>query len=308
MRDRFFKIFAGILPSLIMEILVVLIFFVVFKVSGTDMEYFYMAFNIVLFVNMIFCGLYFLFLDRKQSLYEEMDTLKEEYSSYVEMSKERENSIKSYFMMWVHQIKTPITAVNLMLSEDKIEENRDRIKIQMHHIESYTNMALTFIKMMDKNKDMYIERASVDRIITEVLKKYSTLFIYYGVKLAYSPVEAFVSTDPKWASIMLEQVVSNSLKYTQGVKDPKISIYFDREKNALVVEDNGIGIREDDLPRIFDRGYSGFNGSYNQKSSGIGLYLVKDISKKLSVDIHVESKTGEGTRFFMIFPDSIDDL
>ena len=107
-----------------------------------------------------------------------------------------------------------------------------------------------------------------------------------------------VITDAKWLSALLEQIISNAVKYT---KNGKVKISFDREKNRLVISDSGIGIRSEDIPKIFDKGYSGFNGRLNQKSSGIGLYMVKKIAHKLAITIDVESEVGKGSSFFIYF-------
>ena len=105
-------------------------------------------------------------------------------------------------------------------------------------------------------------------------------------------------TDAKWLSALLEQIISNAVKYT---KNGKVEISFDKEKNRLAISDSGIGIRSEDLPKIFDKGYSGFNGRLNQKSSGIGLYMAKRIAHKLSITIDAESEVGKGSSFFINF-------
>lgn len=297
--SRFLVFLKRILPGIFLEFTVLFVFFVIANLSGIDTMWYSMGFGISIFVTVLFLIVYYIFFKKEELERENFQKMRREYKSTINEYRERESSIKSYFMMWVHQIKTPITAVNLMLDD---EYNVDKIKIQMRYIEDYTNMALTFIKMLDKNKDMYIDIVDLDRISKEVIKKFSTLFIYSKVKLEYTPIQSSVYTDPKWATIMIEQIVSNAIKYSQGVSEPTIKIYFDAEKNSLAIEDNGIGIKNEDIPRIFERGYSGFNGSYNQKSSGIGLYLVKEISQKLNVKIEVKSELGKGTKFDIIFP------
>ena len=206
--------------------------------------------------------------------------------------------MQEYFLTWVHQIKTPITVSRLLLDEMEDTDNVEHLKTEMIYIEGYVNMALSYLKLFNHERDMDITSVELDKVINPILKRYSRIFIRNRICLIYENQGDRVITDAKWLSALLEQIISNAVKYT---KNGKVKISFDREKNRLVISDSGIGIRSEDIPKIFDKGYSGFNGRLNQKSSGIGLYMVKKIAHKLSITIDVESEVGKGSSFFIYF-------
>ena len=165
-------------------------------------------------------------------------------------------------------------------------------------IEDYTNMALSYLKMANHNTDMDISLVNLDDIIRPLIKKYAILFISNNIKLEYEKLNVKVITDSKWCMVVIEQLLSNAIKYT---KNGIVSISFNEKENYLEIKDNGIGIKDSDLPKIFDKGYSGFNGRQNQKSTGIGLFLVKQILDKLGQKVKLESKLGEGTSVKVYF-------
>lgn len=146
---------------------------------------------------------------------------------------------------------------------------------------------------------MVLMKVSIDDLIRALIKKYSIQFIQNHTKVHYEKVTDEVLTDAKWASIMIEQILNNALKYARG-KD--IWIDFDSHQNQLKIADNGIGISQADKPKIFDRGYSGYNGRLNDKSSGIGLFIVKQIANRLQHKVEVESELNEGATFTITFP------
>ena len=212
--------------------------------------------------------------------------------------------LKDYFTLWVHQIKTPITATKMIL-ESNMEDKEARIRPQIIYIEQYTDMAINYLKLMNTDTDMDIGVVSLDDIIKSVLKKYSVLFIINHITLNYEPISETVISDAKWLSILIEQIISNALKYT---KKGSITISFDKDSYVLLIKDTGIGIRSEDIPKIFDRGYSGLNGRLNEKSSGLGLYLVREIGNRLSTEITVKSEVGNGSEFGIKFLSSLSNL
>ncbi|WP_017637233.1 ATP-binding protein, partial [Staphylococcus sp. E463] len=139
----------------------------------------------------------------------------------------------------------------------------------------------------------------IDELIKPLIMKYRVHFIEQNTKIHYQSVDDNVLTDAQWASILIEQLLNNALKYARG-KD--IWINFNSETKQLYIKDNGIGISQADLPKIFDKGYSGYNGSLNESSSGIGLFIVKHISQHLNLNVEVESKLNSGTQFTIDFP------
>lgn len=205
---------------------------------------------------------------------------------------------KEYYTMWVHQIKTPIAALRLLLQEKSTEVDTAEEQDELFRIEQYVEMALQYVRLDAESTDFLIKKVDIDTVIKEVVHKYARLFIRKKVKLQYNEIHTEVLTDEKWLGFVIEQLLSNAIKYSaQGT----VSIYMSAE-HELVIEDNGIGIRTEDLPRVFEKGYTGYNGHSNKHSSGIGLYLCNRITKKLSHGIRMESEIGKGTKVFIKFP------
>ena len=206
-----------------------------------------------------------------------------------------------YYTLWAHQIKTPIAAMRLLLqSEDAsdIPETKE-LSAELFSIEQYVEMALQFLRLGSSSTDYHFVSCELDDILRSVIRKFAPVFIRKKISLQYEPVCRQITTDEKWLAFVLEQILSNALKYT---KKGSIKIYMDEgEENTLVIEDSGIGINPDDLPRIFEKGYTGFNGRLDKRASGIGLYLCKRILTNLSFGISITSKPGEGTKVFLDF-------
>lgn len=198
-----------------------------------------------------------------------------------------------YYTMWVHQIKTPIAAMKLMLDTEEYPSKAD-MKMEIFKIEQYVEMVLQYLRLGSDETDFLFKKQTLDNIIKDAVKKYSIVFIRKKIALKYEPIYEEVITDEKWLGFVIEQIISNGLKYT---KKGSISIYMDEENpKELIIEDTGIGIRKEDIPRVFDRGYTGYNGRNDKKSTGIGLYLCSSILKKLGASITIESEIGKGTK------------
>ena len=206
-----------------------------------------------------------------------------------------------YYSMWVHQIKTPIAAMNVLLqtSEDGEPESNlyvQDMKLELFKIEQYVEMVLTYLRMEDMSGDLSFGEYELDDLIRQAVRKYSKMFIARKIRLVYEPVQTRVLTDEKWLVFVLEQILSNALKYTRA---GSISIYM--EKGKLVIQDTGIGIYEEDLPRVFEKGFTGYNGRTDKKSTGIGLYLCKTIMDKLGHGIAIKSEVEKGTKVYLAF-------
>lgn len=217
---------------------------------------------------------------------------------------EKRKDTADYYTMWIHQIKTPIAALRLLLQE---EQGRSGQKLEeLFKIEQYAGMALYYARLDSMSGDLLLKSCDVGRIVKQVVKQYSILFIGSGLSFSMEPFVCRKVTDEKWLSFVIGQVLSNSLKYTP---EGKICIYGeDREGRrtkgeavSLVIEDTGIGIQESDLPRIFERGFTGYNGRLDRKSTGIGLYLCRRILDRLGHTIEVRSRMGEGTKVTLGF-------
>lgn len=200
-----------------------------------------------------------------------------------------------YYTLWAHQIKTPIAALRLLLQSETDGKFRTEMQMELFKIEQYVEMVLQYLRLGSDSTDFVIGKCSIDKIVREAVKKYSTIFIKKKISLDYDGTQDVALTDEKWLSFVLEQALSNALKYTAA--GGKISIYMDENPpKTLVVEDTGMGISPEDLPRVFDRGYTGYNGRHDKKSTGIGLYLCRQIMDKLGHTISVESEVGKGTK------------
>ena len=199
--------------------------------------------------------------------------------------------------MWVHQIKTPIAALNFLLDNEEVDVKI--VKQELFKIERYVEMVLTYLRLGSESSDYVIERTDLAGVTKDNIKKYAPLFINKKIKLNYVPHETFVISDKKWLGFAFEQILSNAIKYTKT--GGEISIFF--KKNKLIIEDNGLGISEEDLPRIFEKGFTGFNGRYEKKSSGLGLYLCKKTLDNLGHKIIITSKVNVGTKVEIIFPE-----
>ncbi len=211
---------------------------------------------------------------------------------------ESELSIKyrnmmEYYTMWAHQIKTPIAAMRLLLQSEACPQQEELLE-QLFRTEQYVEMVLQYMRTESGGKDLMIRQYSLERIVRQAVRKYAKSFIRKKIALDFSNLDGTVVTDEKWLTFVIEQILSNALKYT---KKGRISIYMAPEgSRTLVIEDTGIGIAPEDLPRIFENGFTGYNGRSDKKSTGIGLYLCKNVMGRLSHTISIESELGKGTR------------
>lgn len=195
-----------------------------------------------------------------------------------------------YFTLWVHQIKTPIASMRLHLeSEDSALSQR--LKSDLLHMEQYVEMVLTYFKTGAESTDYVFAAVNLDKILRENIRKLRGDFIIKKLKLAYEPVNTTVVSDEKWLSFVIEQLLSNALKYT---REGSISIYLEAPE-TLCIRDTGIGIAPEDLPRIFEKGYTGINGRRDKRASGLGLFLCREICHRLGAEIFVESQVEAGT-------------
>lgn len=296
--DKFKNYISKILPVTVTTIFILSVFWVVFLLMNLSFESYFLAFEIVLFFYMVYL-VFMAFLNKKEEkLKNQIQELEEANLNLRNDFLAKEKELQEYFLIWIHQIKTPITAGKLICDSDIENENVKNIKKELIYIEDYTNMALSYLKMANHNTDMDISLVNLDDIIRPLIKKYAILFISNNIKLEYEKLNVKVITDSKWCMVVIEQLLSNAIKYT---KNGIVSISFNEKENYLEIKDNGIGIKDSDLPKIFDKGYSGFNGRQNQKSTGIGLFLVKQILDKLGQKVKLESKLGEGTSVKVYF-------
>lgn len=214
----------------------------------------------------------------------------------------RYTEMVDYYGMWAHQIKTPIAAMRILIQSGKdygaFQTERklfDALQMELFKTEQYVEMVLSYLKIGDISKDMVLDSCDLERLIRQAVKKYAKLFILQKISLELGNIEENILTDEKWLCFVIEQILSNALKYT-----PKgsVSIYMKR-KGVLAIKDTGIGISAEDLPRVMEKGYTGYNGRKDKESTGIGLYLCKKVMDKLGHSIQIISEPGKGTEVLL---------
>ena len=228
----------------------------------------------------------------------------------------RQSRMRDYYSMWVHQIKTPISAMKLLLEAEREElgqlicddeqsqyllsDNMDSFEDELFRIEEYVSMALQYQRVSSTENDFVLEKVSVDGVIRDTIKNYAKIMIRRHIGINYSGTKKQVYTDEKWLAFILEQILSNAIKYTpQGFVT--IETAEEKDRFFITIKDTGIGIKAEDLPRVFEKGYTGYNGHADKKATGIGLYLCRQMADKLGHTIRMESELGKGTKVWIGF-------
>jgi len=233
-----------------------------------------------------------------EKAYQEMIFVLNKKLNEITISCEKEKTdTQDYITKWVHQIKTPISVIKMSLNDDA--DNTD-MQYELFRIEQYVDMVLQYIRLGSQTNDLVIREYKLDELVRRSIRKYATQFIRRKLPVNFEDTGITIITDEKWFSCIIEQLLSNSVKYTPS---GEISVFF--KDNKLYIKDTGIGIAPEDLPRIFEKGYTGLNGRTDKYSSGLGLYLAKSASEKLSIRIEAQSKVGEGTQFILDLENSI---
>lgn len=220
------------------------------------------------------------------ALEQKMQELQQQLTADQNKSRQR----MDYYSIWAHQIKTPIAAMHLLLQGQDSEMSR-RLGVELNRIESYADMVMTYLRLDGDSTDYVFQQRDLDKILKGAVRRFSGEFIARKISLFYEPLNQTILTDEKWLSFVIEQILSNALKYTPS---GSISIYMEPPQ-VLCIQDTGIGIASEDLPRIFEQGFTGCNGRTDKKASGIGLYLCKRICDDLGCQISAASQPGEGT-------------
>ena len=223
-------------------------------------------------------------------------TLEKDKKELKIQHQEKQSDLLDYYTLWVHQIKTPIAASKLLVQDLQEQTFKNQLEQELFKIDSYTNLVLQYLRLESFHDDLVVEKENIEDLVKEVVKKYALFFIQQGLSLNLHDLNHTVITDKKWFLVILEQVLSNSLKYT---KQGSIEIFF--QEDTLYMKDTGLGIQDADLLRVFERGFSGYNGRLTHQSSGLGLYLSKKIADKLGHELHLHSVVGEGTTVMITF-------
>ena len=224
------------------------------------------------------------------ALAEKLDEREAEIYQKKSDAENRYNDLVDYYTLWVHQIKTPIAASKLLVSEVTDRQLKQQLEQEIFKIDSYTNLVLQYLRLESFHDDLVLKKENVEDLVKEVIRKYAIFFIQKGLSIDLHDLDRRIVTDKKWLLIVIEQILSNSLKYTN---EGGVEIYMDG--SDLCIKDTGIGIKNSDRLRVFERGFSGYNGRMTQQSSGLGLYLTQKISQELGHQIRIESELGQGT-------------
>lgn len=252
------------------------------------------------------------------TMIQEKDLIRKDYQALVkslteEIQKERreqnthEQELSDFYTLWVHQIKTPIAALQLLLQTEP--EKISDMKSELFKIDRYVDIILGYLRMENINQDLNFQHYALEGMIKQAVRKYTPLFIKSHLSLKMEHLDFSVLTDEKWLVFVVEQLLSNAIKYTPS---GEIRIFADYEEKdgirntRLFIRDTGIGIHPEDLPRIFERSFTGYNGRMDKKASGLGLYLCDTILKKLGHNISIDSVPKEGTTVTLVFHENLN--
>ena len=212
---------------------------------------------------------------------------------------------KEYIELWIHEIKIPIAASKMVIENNKNEVTKS-IDEELNKVENYIEQALFYARSNTVEKDYYIRKVVLKEIVNESIKKNKSSLIQEKISINIHNLDIEVNTDNKWIVFILNQIIQNSIKYRKKEKSI-IEIYANQGKENVIlyVKDNGIGIRQGEITRVFEKGFTGTNGRLsNKKSTGIGLYLCKKLCNKLGIGIELNSVQNEGTEIRLVFPQS----
>lgn len=219
-----------------------------------------------------------------------LENARENQMNQTEEGCKRYTDLMDYYTLWAHQIKTPIAATQLLVQDVTDSNTRSLLEQEIFKIDAYTNLVLQYLRLENFHDDLQLKQVALEHLVKEAVRKHSLFFIQKGLTINLDNLDVKVISDEKWLFVIIELVLSNSLKYT---KSGGIEIYF--KDNTLYLKDSGIGIKDSDILRVFERGFSGYNGRLTQQSSGLGLYLSKKIADYLGHDISISSQVGQGT-------------
>ncbi|PEJ58350.1 sensor histidine kinase [Bacillus sp. AFS002410] len=232
-----------------------------------------------------------------------IEELKRNHIRTINDVQAKQKEYHDYIVSWFHEIKTPISVLRLMQQTDF--EPKSLIE-EITKIEQYVDQALYYAKLDNFNQDYEIKNCNLDRLVKDTLKTHSKAFFAKKIRLNLSIEPTIIQSDSKWLQFILNQLITNSLKYTNENGEIAISTNETQQEKLLIIEDNGVGIKQEDLPRIFNRGFTGTNGRIFTKSTGMGLYLAQELSNKLGHFITCTSDENVYTQFVIHFPKNID--
>lgn len=234
-------------------------------------------------------------------LYETMYEVNKSMIEELKIYKNNINDFKDYIEMWIHEVKIPIATLLLMSHNNKDNLERKYIE-QIQRLDDYTDQVLYYVRSEDAEKDYLIKRTNLTKLIGKVAMKNKDYLLLNNIDLKVNNINYEIYTDAKWLEFILNQIINNSIKYKKE-KDSYIKIYGEESKDKIILNiyDNGIGISENDIKRVFKKSFTGYNGRIRSKSTGMGLYIAKKLSAKLGHKIDIESVQGKYTNVKISF-------
>lgn len=225
--------------------------------------------------------------------------------SYIEELKDYKLSLKSfkeYIELWIHEVKIPISSLVLMTHNSK-ENLPKKYTTQINRLDNYIDQVLYYVRSNNSEEDYLIKEVSLSKIINAVALKNKDDLLENNIEFIVKAKEEKVLTDEKWLEFILNQIINNSTKYKRNIKNPKIEIVVEENSTqvTLTITDNGIGIPQNDLPKVFNKSFTGTNGRKTSKSTGLGLYITKNLLKKLGHKVGIESSVNEYTKVTITF-------
>ena len=265
------------------------IVFVLSSLYLKDAEFTFYIVSFILIIEVV--TLFFQYSNFKKQQKQTAQLQRELENNKISWESQRDK--EDFFAMWAHQIKTPIAALKLLLQSDK--QDVTACKGEVFKIEHYVEMALGFLRFEEMGNDLELLSYELEPIVKQSIKKFAPMFISKHLSVNLKDLNVKILTDEKWLSFVIEQLLSNAVKYTSsgGIT---IRTCTENEQLFIIIEDTGIGIRSEDLPRLFEKGFTGYNGRMDKKASGLGLYLCKSICDKLGHKISIESQENKGTK------------
>lgn len=232
---------------------------------------------------------------QSEMLYQQIaEELEQKLVAELEHSRLKKQEMLEDFGIWLHQVKTPVSALDLLI---QAQGNDPKMRAELFKVNEYLQLMLNYLRQQLDNSDLVFEQVALDQVIKEVLKKYALFFAQKGLRVEFVDLDAKVTTDKKWLVFILEQLIFNAIKYTNTG-----TITFSFNGEYLAIKDTGIGIQAQDIPRVFDKGFTGYNGRQDQRASGLGLYLSQKVATKLGCKLELTSKVGQGTTVKVYFP------
>lgn len=232
-----------------------------------------------------------------------MDELKRAHIREMNQIQDKQKEHYDFIVSWFHEIKTPIAVLRLLQQTDM---DADSLREEITKIENYVDHALYYAKLDSFNQDYAIQKCDIVKITKEIIKSHSKTFFSKKIRIHLQIDTLMVQSDPKWLLFIINQLITNSLKYTEHGGEIMISAAETTKDKQLIIRDNGIGISQKDLPRIFNRGFTGETGRMFAKSTGMGLYLAQQLSNKLGHYITCTSQVKGFTQFIIHFPQDSD--